>query len=848
MSGSKITMPKRQIVSFLTVAVLLTIILLPAANASAAVRLTEPEEIDGVRVDGIAADVHNSYAWCAAIFTQDDGNDYLWVGTNRDLGAANATAMGIDGTMYELLGIPAADTDTAAKIFRCNLGDPDAGWELMWSEDPFSGYNKMLVFDGDLYVLVGTSVEAKGNYAAVYRFAPDFGSDGGQAAPDVVMWSLLPKGTDAYYLAAAVSEDGGALFVGTSEGLIYSTDGTGLAPFDTSAGFTGTGWTVGWTVLGDVNDLFVPVSGDDNRIWDLIAFNGCLYAFVTGEYGFMVFKYDLTNDVWTQTVGWEQSAGYPAGLGISKHVSASPFLASFDGTDYVYVSTFANGPRFIKMIGEGMADPGILSGNMEAALSDHYCPAAVYRFDANDYWEVVAGDKNGDNVAYDSLGYKVPNVGNLNAGFSPSTERLFPGSDVFPNISPNQYVWYMAQDANGRLWASTWDIGVFREKLKESPEYISMMQLGIITSNDVIADLLALVPGADLDIWNIGPDFQISLPAGAVVLFAAEMADAILRGAFADMSWIVQQLLLAAAAMTDDPLGAVNALGDLFTTFASDVSGILSAQGAAGSLSDMMETLMNFTLLVNDTTNPAGFDLFYTDDGVNWEPYTVNGLGDADNYGGRVLIPSELGLIVMTANPFTGCQVWLLNDDGRAQGITADMPKSVDLSVGESFTFLAASLGVSPDLKVTVDSAAFRAEYRIVEVDPADYASMVVCIPWLTLGGLQWTEVGGYGYVYEITLTALEEFNGKIRVTVASGLHKTSGTIDAKVTSGNIGGGGSGGNNGGSGGNNGGGDTGTKGADGNDTAGGGIDLVIVIAAVAIVACISVAAFVVLRKP
>jgi hypothetical protein len=64
-------------------------------------------------------------------------------------------------------------------------------------------------------------------------------------------------------------------------------------------------------------------------------------------------------------------------------------------------------------------------------------------------------------------------------------------------------------------------------------------------------------------------------------------------------------------------------------------------------------------------TNPAGFDLFVTQDGANFEPITQNGFNDAFNYGGRTILSTSEGVMVGTANPFYGCQVYRLNESAE---------------------------------------------------------------------------------------------------------------------------------------------------------------------------------------
>lgn len=66
---------------------------------------------------------------------------------------------------------------------------------------------------------------------------------------------------------------------------------------------------------------------------------------------------------------------------------------------------------------------------------------------------------------------------------------------------------------------------------------------------------------------------------------------------------------------------------------------------------------------VND--NPPGFDLYVSEDGVNWEPLMRNGFGDPTNYGGRTLKSTASGLFVGTANPFWGAQVWKVTETGQ---------------------------------------------------------------------------------------------------------------------------------------------------------------------------------------
>lgn len=57
--------------------------------------------------------------------------------------------------------------------------------------------------------------------------------------------------------------------------------------------------------------------------------------------------------------------------------------------------------------------------------------------------------------------------------------------------------------------------------------------------------------------------------------------------------------------------------------------------------------------------NFGGADLWTSPDGVLWIPVELNGFGDPNNYGFRTMLTTPDGIIIGTANPFNGCQVWV---------------------------------------------------------------------------------------------------------------------------------------------------------------------------------------------
>lgn len=59
-----------------------------------------------------------------------------------------------------------------------------------------------------------------------------------------------------------------------------------------------------------------------------------------------------------------------------------------------------------------------------------------------------------------------------------------------------------------------------------------------------------------------------------------------------------------------------------------------------------------------------GFDLYVSEDGVNFQTITTNGFGDPYNHGLRVFAVTDQGLCIGTANPFYGTQVWIQRKEG----------------------------------------------------------------------------------------------------------------------------------------------------------------------------------------
>ena len=77
------------------------------------------------------------------------------------------------------------------------------------------------------------------------------------------------------------------------------------------------------------------------------------------------------------------------------------------------------------------------------------------------------------------------------------------------------------------------------------------------------------------------------------------------------------------------------------------------------------------------TDADRGFDMYISDDGVNFETVTTNGFGDPYNHGLRVFAETSSGLTIGTANPFYGTQVWLMDEGGETEEYTVTFEDGV---------------------------------------------------------------------------------------------------------------------------------------------------------------------------
>ena len=374
-------------------------------------------------------------------------------------------------------------------------------------------------------------------------------------------------------------------------------------------------------------------------IWDIVPFNGNLYVtVVTGKsdnkQAFAMFR--GTQD--EETGKWEfkvligdeaDGAEYPFGLGADRSGAAN--LVVHDG--HLYIGGY-NDPM--------VALPQALGLNFEPLYSDLSNPVNLWRMDADENIELVAGEPN-------ELFPEV--IGDQGSGF---------GSNL------NQYVWRMAS-YNDKLYVGTFDIGSLAYPLMQFTN----------------GDLLERTPeewktqiGYIIELIQSVIDGGITLP-----LTRSAAADAKLNlGSITD---ILEQIggLLGQGGGSD--LDATEQLYNLLKKALSVYNMVhdFLPDSITGTLDEILneEKIDNIYYFIRVcqylSEGERGFDLLVSDDGVNFDVITRNGFGDPYNHGCRVFAITDQGLCLGTANPFYGTQVWKLTD------LTAEDPDVTDPDV-----------------------------------------------------------------------------------------------------------------------------------------------------------------------
>ncbi len=233
---------------------------------------------------------------------------------------------------------------------------------------------------------------------------------------------------------------------------------------------------------------------------------------------------------------------------------------------------------------------------------------SLYRMDKNENIELVMGDA--------TEMFPKGSLSGLASGFG---------------RNENQYIWRMAEH-NGKLYVGTFDTSSLLEPI------------GQFTNGD----LLSMTPAEWASLISYIKTFiEISGKSG-------------------------DEIATASVTQTTD----VENIRNIFENYSVDEIAQMMADKVAGksarqsdiALVSLLETVKGFMECagyMKDATR--GFDLYVSEDGVNFEAITIDGFGDPYNHGLRTFSSLEDGLMIGTANPFYACQVWMLTDGNEVE-------------------------------------------------------------------------------------------------------------------------------------------------------------------------------------
>lgn len=386
-------------------------------------------------------------------------------------------------------------------------------------------------------------------------------------------------------------------------------------------------------------------------IWDMAAYNGSLYVSIcTGTpenkpdnntmQSFALIKGDRDDNgkwTWTSVIGDKEkdNAKYTYGIDPERTRSGAANLCVYDG--YLYIGEYNDEEIALeRVLFDQSCD--FMNSNLEQSVN-------LYRMDENEEIKLVVGDA--DEMFPDG------GLTGLGSGF---------------DRNENQYIWRM-QVYNNKLYVGTFDTSSLLEPIgqltngdllkmtdeewQSQIEYIKVLAELIL--NKYKTPQLPVAAPATLSISrddarnmakSVNNAGKISRATAAnaenVIELAQEIENTADEKASEEFIATYTELSKASKNMTIS-IGEI--IGKIFTE--ENIAKMTSFVKCAAYMS----------------TAERGFDIFTLDSSLNVKTVTTNGFGDPYNHGCRTFAVTDDNLIVGTANPFYGTQIWTLSDN-----------------------------------------------------------------------------------------------------------------------------------------------------------------------------------------
>ena len=439
-------------------------------------------------------------------------------------------------------------------------------------------------------------------------------------------------------------------------------------------------------------------------IWDMVSYNDHLYATIcTGTpenapddnsmQSFAMVRGDKNADgsyTWTPIVGDQQADGAKYSFGIDPARTRSGAANLIVYNDYLYIGEYNDEEIALERIlfnksdsdesgksSMGGVDCSFVNANLEQSVN-------IYRMDKDENMELVVGDRTDM--------FPEGGISGLTSGFG---------------RNENQYIWRM-QKFDGKLYIGTFDTASLLEPIGQfsngdiidmtPEEWDSQVQ----RLRDLIDHLLdknspddPIVPVNTLADDDSNEAVEVDDEKAEVVEGFGDLSDA-LEDATGDLC---DQAATMSEEVEDDAAYVQKIDSEIayFKSFADQYQDMLDSYESLkqqyedaygtelpGDIQDAFDKLLSeenlkklqsvLTCMYYLHDAERGFDMYVTEDGVNFTTLTTNGFNDPYNHGLRTFAVTNQGLCLGTANPFYGCQVWIQRKENSENPVDPGTP------------------------------------------------------------------------------------------------------------------------------------------------------------------------------
>lgn len=408
-------------------------------------------------------------------------------------------------------------------------------------------------------------------------------------------------------------------------------------------------------------------------IWDMASYNGKLYVSIcTGTpdnapddnsmQSFAIVRGEENRDgtfTWTPIVGdTNDGARYTFGIDPERTRSGAANFIVYK--DYLYIGEYNDEEIALERIlfnQDEEVDPesNVMSGldfsfvnaNLEQSVN-------LYRMNQNEDMELIVGDAT----------TMFPNGGSsgLGSGF---------------NHNENQYIWRM-QVYNGKLYVGTFDtssllepVGQFSngDILRRTPEEWAKQIQYIIT---LLEKMFGDSTTTENQIETIDDTVEENTDSQELYDFVGELANveyALEDGTTNTLSLDESETVTHDISYYEDFINTYEGLLSKYESLKTNYNISDELKKAIEELldQDALKRLKSVVECLQYMSKAErGFDLYVSEDGINFTSVTTNGFGDPYNHGLRVFAETTQGLCIGTANPFYGTQIWMTESNKTA--------------------------------------------------------------------------------------------------------------------------------------------------------------------------------------